>query len=53
MLRLGAPPDARDDELDTPLHVAVEEAQEGLVRLLLDGGADVDARNNYRVFKNC
>jgi ankyrin repeat protein len=46
MLDAGADVNARDGELaETPLHVAARRRRCGAVRILLDGGADLDAKN--------
>ena len=44
MLRHGADPDVRDDERNTPLHVAAGKGDADMMAALLDGGADVEAR---------
>jgi ankyrin repeat protein len=46
LLRLGASPDARDQEGRTPLFSAVLGGAVGLVGLLLESGADPNARDN-------
>ncbi len=45
LLEHGARCDARDEEGDTPLHLAAHFENPAAVRALLDGGADVNARN--------
>lgn len=40
----------RDKNGDTPLHVACRHGQLAAVQVLIDAGADVNARNNYGAF---
>jgi ankyrin repeat protein len=42
-LRAGAPPDGRDEDGRTPLHVAVRRRRLDAARVLADGGADLAA----------
>ena len=46
LLRAGADPNARDEDERTPLFSAVLGGSVGLVGLLLESGADVDARDS-------
>lgn len=41
--------EARDEEGNTPLHVAAQNQQTELVHMLLDGGADADSENQVLV----
>jgi hypothetical protein len=45
LLHLGFPPDARNRSGEQPLHTAAYLGNAAVVRLLLDAGADVDARD--------
>ena len=46
LLKAGADPDLTFDEnLTTPLHNALEEGSDGMVRILLDGGASVNVQD--------
>lgn len=46
LLRAGANPNVRDDDLRTPLHQAVLGNSVGLIGLLLESGADVNVKDN-------
>lgn len=46
LLEDGADPNARDDDGNTPLHIAAEKVRGRCVRILLRGEADPNARNN-------
>jgi hypothetical protein len=43
LLKKGANVNSRNDDNNTPLHLAASTASEAIVRLLLEGGADVNA----------
>ena len=45
LLAAGADPNLPDRHGNTPLHIAIKRFQEDSARLLLEGGADIDARN--------
>ena len=47
LLELGADPNARDSDGNTPLHLASKNGYVEAVEILLDCGVDVNARNNY------
>src|SRR5215472_15924092 len=40
----------RDKNGDTPLHVAALHGEVGVAQVLLEAGADINARNNYGAF---
>ena len=45
LLAQGASPNVRDDDMRTPLHQAVLGNSVGLVGLLIEAGADLDAKD--------
>lgn len=49
MIRLGVAVDARDADGCTPLHIAAQKGKDGVLPLLLDAGAPVDAQAQARV----
>ena len=45
LLRGGADPNARDAQMRTPVHLAIEEGEVGALKLLLDAGGDMRLGN--------
>lgn len=48
LLAREAAMEARDNQENTPLHVAVKHKQNEIVQILLDNGADPDSENQVK-----
>jgi len=49
LLRIGVNPDARDSSDNTSIHYAAAYGWYHCVKLLLEGGADANVGNNWKV----